>query len=333
MSEEDNGREIEIDASWVLDSLIGFLKGPVWNLPIITFIEQKSVVFEPEETGDEETEYLKIYDEYKNLVDRLLCTHMDELGITPEQFEESCNQAVGALSAKFHQALFEQIWAANDYQIFKRMMIQRNIDLQLQTLEILSQRYGFSLQSFIPENSSEYDFLVDEDALMAEVIKRSLAEQQSENELVGKEQMIQVTIEEKARLEEEKIKEKEALDKAFQDAMSVGGDISVPSKTVSPSINESGKPKISEAELKKRQEYLRRQRDLLMELKKNERRKQLNKVHDELLAQRPKSAKAIRSVIDEESEDKEDNEDNGLIFRKSLAARLKAEVIGKYLSL
>lgn len=31
------------DASWVLESLVGFLKGPVWNLSILNFIEQKSV--------------------------------------------------------------------------------------------------------------------------------------------------------------------------------------------------------------------------------------------------------------------------------------------------
>jgi hypothetical protein len=29
--------------SWVLDSLVGFLRGPVWNVPVLTFIEQKSL--------------------------------------------------------------------------------------------------------------------------------------------------------------------------------------------------------------------------------------------------------------------------------------------------
>jgi hypothetical protein len=31
------------DNDWVLDSLIGFLKGPLWNVSILTFIDQKSV--------------------------------------------------------------------------------------------------------------------------------------------------------------------------------------------------------------------------------------------------------------------------------------------------
>ena len=28
---------------WVFDSLVGFLRGPVWNVPILTFIEHKSL--------------------------------------------------------------------------------------------------------------------------------------------------------------------------------------------------------------------------------------------------------------------------------------------------
>lgn len=31
------------DNTWVFDSLVGFLRGPVWNVPILTFIEHKSL--------------------------------------------------------------------------------------------------------------------------------------------------------------------------------------------------------------------------------------------------------------------------------------------------
>ena len=29
--------------NWVFDSLVGFLGGPVWNVPVMTFIEHKSL--------------------------------------------------------------------------------------------------------------------------------------------------------------------------------------------------------------------------------------------------------------------------------------------------
>ena len=38
--------------------------------------------------------------------------------------------------------MYEQLWAADDYEAFKRMMIEKNIDLQLQALEVIRQKYG-----------------------------------------------------------------------------------------------------------------------------------------------------------------------------------------------
>ena len=31
------------DEAFAFESLVGFLKGPVWNIPILTFIENKSL--------------------------------------------------------------------------------------------------------------------------------------------------------------------------------------------------------------------------------------------------------------------------------------------------
>ena len=76
---------------------------------------------------------------------------------------------------------------------------------------------------------------------------------------------------------------------------------------------------------------MRKQRDKLLEIKKHERDKQLVKMEEqELLAKRPKSAKAMRSVDDKRDEDLDDRQQS-LAFRRSLAARLKAEVVGKVL--
>ena len=47
--------------TWVFDSLVGFLKGPVWNVPILTFIENKSL-----------SEYLLTFIENKSLSEQSL---------------------------------------------------------------------------------------------------------------------------------------------------------------------------------------------------------------------------------------------------------------------
>lgn len=45
MEEENKGEENHpaADSDWILDSLVAYLRGPIWVMPILTFIEQKSV--------------------------------------------------------------------------------------------------------------------------------------------------------------------------------------------------------------------------------------------------------------------------------------------------
>ena len=40
---KSDSKDEETEDSWVFDSLVGFLRGPVWWVPVMTFIEQKSL--------------------------------------------------------------------------------------------------------------------------------------------------------------------------------------------------------------------------------------------------------------------------------------------------
>lgn len=108
---------------------------------------------------------------------------MEELGISPEQFEDAIDEAEGILSTKFHQTLFEQVWAAADFPAFKRMMIQLNIDFQLHALEILSSKLGLIPSLFLPDGLGPDDFVTDEDFFLKEGVRRSLAEIETEEAL------------------------------------------------------------------------------------------------------------------------------------------------------
>lgn len=59
------------------------------------------------------------------------------------------------------------MWAADDYEIFHRMMIQKNLELQLQALELLQKKYGIVPESFVSDGSLSQD----EQTVMEEVIK------------------------------------------------------------------------------------------------------------------------------------------------------------------
>lgn len=58
-------------------------------------MDEKSIVFDPEDLESNQQEYLLVFKEYKNLVDRLLENHMRELSITQDQFAIACQEAEG----------------------------------------------------------------------------------------------------------------------------------------------------------------------------------------------------------------------------------------------
>lgn len=76
-------------------------------------------VFDPNESIDENNEeYKKIYDEYKHLVDFMLGSFMEEMQITPEQFEVACLAGKHSASGlSFHQGLFQQVL----FKLFQRI--------------------------------------------------------------------------------------------------------------------------------------------------------------------------------------------------------------------
>ena len=61
-------------------------------------------VYEP--GCDDDEEHKKIHEEYKNLVDFMLGSYMEDIGITPEQFESACGKASTNIKTQFHQVSF-----------------------------------------------------------------------------------------------------------------------------------------------------------------------------------------------------------------------------------
>uniref|UniRef100_A0A6A7FNV9 Cilia- and flagella-associated protein 36 n=2 Tax=Hirondellea gigas TaxID=1518452 RepID=A0A6A7FNV9_9CRUS len=298
---------------WVFDSLVGFLKGPVWNVPILTFVENKSLTFEADSDYEGTSDYKDIHDGYKNLVDFMLGSYMEDISITPEQFEAACGKASRNIKSEFHQSLFEQVWAADDFEIFKRMMIQKNLELQLQALEILQHRYGLVPQSFVSDNSLPPD----ENAIMEQVLKKSLAEHEAmkaemDTETQEIEKAIAESQVEKERLESEKFQEHVKMQRAL--------NLPDPTPIRTPTAPTE---QVGEESLRARREYLMQQRDRLLAMKQKERIKQLKEYEASSSKGRPKSSYAANRAISGAKIDPQT-----LQVRKALAARLKEEVIG-----
>lgn len=46
------------------------------------------------------------------------------------------------LLSRFSQALFQPVLATNDFQMFRSLMVQKNVELQLQALRVIKERNG-----------------------------------------------------------------------------------------------------------------------------------------------------------------------------------------------
>lgn len=119
---------------------------------------------------------------------------MSELGISEEQFAQACEMAEGVLASKLKSVLFEELWAAENFEVFVRLMSRRNVELQLEALDTLAQQYGRIYDVFVPIGTSAKHFL-SEEHVMREAILRSLDDLELEqNEEDGQERRADILL-------------------------------------------------------------------------------------------------------------------------------------------
>ncbi|XP_038847896.1 cilia- and flagella-associated protein 36-like [Salvelinus namaycush] len=126
------------DSEWVVESIAGYLSSPEWVIPVTDFMENKCTVFDDED--ENKLTYTDIHQQYKHLVEKLLETYMQEVGINEQQFLEACSSPFA--KSKTLQAVFHPILATDDFQMFRALMVQKNMELQLQALRVIKERNG-----------------------------------------------------------------------------------------------------------------------------------------------------------------------------------------------
>ncbi|KAM4770904.1 cilia- and flagella-associated protein 36 [Rhinophrynus dorsalis] len=164
------------DVEWILESVLGLLSGPVWKGPVMEFVEQKCSVFDDEE--ENKLSYTEIHSEYKELVEIILEQHLKDIGISEEQFQEACMDPL-AHSPEFKNIL-QPILAVDDFKMFKAMMLQRNIELQLQAIQIIQERNGEIPDCLKNGTDTVSDLEQQEMKLLAEALQLSKEEYEQE---------------------------------------------------------------------------------------------------------------------------------------------------------
>ncbi|GLI65330.1 hypothetical protein VaNZ11_008873 [Volvox africanus] len=123
------------DATWLSEAVVEFLRGPLYINPLMSFIDERCLIFTPEE--ENKLEYTTCHNEFKELVDKLLTDFLGDLGVGPEEFYQTV--AAAQETDKLTAFVVQTILTVDDFLMFKAMMVRRNIDLTTQVLEAVEQ--------------------------------------------------------------------------------------------------------------------------------------------------------------------------------------------------
>lgn len=339
----------------MVESIAGFLRGPDWSIPILDFVEQKCEVFDDEE--ESKLTYTEIHQEYKELVEKLLESYLKEIGINEDQFQEACTSPL----AKTHtsQAILQPVLAAEDFTIFKAMMVQKNIEMQLQAIRIIQERNGVLPDCLTDGSDVVSDLQQEEMKILREVLRKSKEEYDQEEERKRKKQVPteHITKLSEAKTDEPAVHSSEAA--VMNNSQGDGEHFAaLPSEVKAHFANQSVEPlgkkvEMSETsslpqkglkipglehariegpianlsalgteELWQREHYLKQKRDKLMSMRKDMRTKQIQNTE-----QKGKPTEEVKEMTEKPEMTAEEKQT--LLKRRLLAEKLKEEVINK----
>lgn len=158
-NERSNAPSIE----WILDVLVRVMRSPRWEAEIWSFIDEHCLVFSSlslsdsnEEENENELCYTTIHLEYQELMERVLyeLVFTTTNGITEEEFVEAVSFLSPALLEILainhdgdndddfslvpknhnHEIICDQILAIDDFLIFKKLMTNRNHELEKEVM-------------------------------------------------------------------------------------------------------------------------------------------------------------------------------------------------------
>ncbi|XP_054842720.1 cilia- and flagella-associated protein 36 isoform X2 [Eublepharis macularius] len=335
--------EAEAEVEWVVDSIAGFLRSPAWSTPIVEFVEQKCEVFDDEE--ESKLSYTEIHQEYKALVEKLLDSYLKEVGINEEKFQEACMSPLA--KTRTSQAILQPVLAAEDFRLFKEMMVQKNIEMQLQAIKIIQERNGV-LPDCLMDGSDAYTEIEEEEMkILREVLRKSKEEYDLEQERKRTEESYdKVRSSDGAHKSPGRLSESAGTKELVEHAPRVPAGLEAKNKALPTGEPPSAKlkdeslkktvgngsgcvtkqagtegqnlPKLEVHELREREEYLKQKRDALMALKK-----------DSKINLAPQNTDQKEELLPSKEGLSEEEEQKALKKKRVLAAKLKEEVINK----
>lgn len=174
------------------------------------FIDEKCVFFDSED--ENKFIYTEIHREFKDHIEALISSNLGELGITVESFYESCEK--GRHNRDINRAVFERMVAMDDFLTFKKIMVKRNLELQLEAFR----SYTYTAPISSKTSNKEGNGVTDEEMhqiLQSNLMEMELLNKQRELEQAELEQAMALSL----LIEEEKLRLLYEEAKSLEDAV------------------------------------------------------------------------------------------------------------------
>eukprot|EP01006_Ploeotia_vitrea_P047673 TRINITY_DN67148_c4_g2_i1.p1 TRINITY_DN67148_c4_g2~~TRINITY_DN67148_c4_g2_i1.p1 ORF type:complete len:382 (-),score=100.15 TRINITY_DN67148_c4_g2_i1:633-1778(-) len=192
---------------WLFDSVVGFLRSPLWTNPIQTYIDENCLVFDG--TEENPVEFKKLHDGFRECVDKILEDHLQDMGVSPEQFVEACEKGQ---NKQLNELVSEYILALDDFLTFKKMMEKRNVEIDLEAIRQSKRMMALS------EEEKQKQLEEEERAMLEAAIAASMQEdQETAKAMEMAEAQLQHALAISLQLEQERV---EALQKEAEEKLS-----------------------------------------------------------------------------------------------------------------
>lgn len=156
------------DEEWILDSVINFVKSPLWKVPITSFINENCTVFDDEE--ENKLEYTEVHKKFKKIVEEMLTNMLSEIGIDEEAFAAAC---IKSTSNPTHKLFLSEILAVENFVAFKKLMLKRNRELNEEAFQLMHAAEA-GIDPNVLYQQMNYGGVASEDDEIARAIQASL---------------------------------------------------------------------------------------------------------------------------------------------------------------
>lgn len=140
--------EPENEYEWLIESFVQFLVHPIWKMNINSYIDENCIIFEDVE--ENQLEHLQCHKEFVKIAESAQDDFMGEMGIDSQTALKSISIGVNIPEYK---EIFDQLFLIDNFQAFKKQMVKRNKDLELEALE--EQKRQQKEQEYLEQESRE----------------------------------------------------------------------------------------------------------------------------------------------------------------------------------